>query len=379
MKIVVAPQAFKGTASAVEVANTICEAVQQRYPDSQVSNLPIADGGGGTVAALVSATGGSYVMSPTLDPLGRRIDAWWGVLGDDQTAVIETAAASGLSLLNESELDPLAATSVGTGLLMRAALEAGYQRILLGLGDSGTNDAGVGMARAMGVKALDKQGHILPPGGGSLSELDRFDVSDIYPGLFTSEIIALCDVNTLLYGEKGASAIFGPQKGATAEQVGFLDKALRRFSNVIESQLGLKVGGVLGGGAAGGLGAGLKAFCGAELQGGFAIISETLGLPSLLDGADFVLTGEGSLDSQTHSGKGVSGVSRLSKEKGVPFVVAIVGSNKLSAEDYESLGIDQVVSLSEFVFETDSLNSDTLKKVDLATKKALELFHGINK
>ncbi len=346
MKVVVAPQAFKGTASAAVVAAAMSRGVLQAMPHSQVVEIPIADGGSGTVDALVAATGGRYVTSPAGDPLGRPIAARWGALGDGETAVIEASAASGLSLLSVAERDPTITTTRGTGDLIRAALDAGYTRILIGLGDSATNDAGVGMAQAIGVRALDDMGRDLPNGGAALMRLHSLEIEDVHPLLASARITALCDVTNPLCGPGGASAVFGPQKGATARQVSLLDAALGRFSEVAAAQLGRNVRDIPGAGAAGGLGAGLVAFCGAALCPGFQVVSKAVRLAEALGGADLVLTGEGRIDAQTAGGKGVSGVAALSKECGDPLVAAIVGQNGLGETEAATLGIDAVFALA---------------------------------
>ena len=346
MKVVVAPQAFKGTASAAVVAAAMSRGVLQAMPNSQVVSIPIADGGSGTVDALVAATGGRYVTSPACDPLGRPIAARWGVLGDGETAVIEVSAASGLSLLSMAERDPMTTTTRGTGDLIRAALDAGYTRILIGLGDSATNDAGVGMAQALGVRALDDMGRDLPNGGAALMRLHSLELEDVHPRLASARITALCDVTNPLCGPGGASAVFGPQKGATARQVSLLDAALGHFSEVAAVQMGRNVRDVPGAGAAGGLGAGLVAFCGAALCPGFQVVSRAARLAEALGGADLVLTGEGRIDAQTAGGKGVSGVAALSKECGDPLVAAIVGQNGLGETEAATLGIDAVFALA---------------------------------
>ena len=346
MKVVVAPQAFKGTASAAVVAAAMSRGVLQAMPHSQVVEVPIADGGSGTVDAMVAATGGRYVTSPAGDPLGRPIAARWGALGDGETAVIEASAASGLSLLSVAERDPTITTTRGTGDLIRAALDAGYTRILIGLGDSATNDAGVGMAQALGVRALDDMGRDLPNGGAALMRLHSLELEDVHPLLASASITALCDVTNPLCGPGGASAVFGPQKGATARQVSLLDAALGRFSEVAAAQMGRNVRDIPGAGAAGGLGAGLVAFCGAALCPGFQVVSKAVRLAESLGGADLVLTGEGRIDAQTAGGKGVSGVAALSKECGDPLVAAIVGQNGLGETEAATLGIDAVFALA---------------------------------
>ncbi|MDE3267824.1 MAG: glycerate kinase [Chloroflexota bacterium] len=369
MKVVVAPQAFKGTASAADAAEAMRLGVVRAMPDACVTVVPIADGGGGTVDALVTATGGRWVTSPAADPLGRPIEARWGVLGDGETAVIETAAASGLALLAHSERDPTVTTTRGTGDLIRAALESGYRRILVGLGDSATNDAGVGMAQALGFRVLDERGRDLPPGGASLARLASIDCEGAHPALASASVIALCDVTNPLCGPEGAAAVFGPQKGADPAQVALLDSALRRFAQVVKERMSLDVLDMPGAGAAGGLGAGLVAFCGAALRPGFEVVSAAVRLADSLAGADLVLTGEGRLDAQTRAGKGVCGVAALAREHGSPCVAAIVG---LDAEGRAALGIDEVYELAPSQDEA----GDTLQRIESAAARAVASFVG---
>ena len=372
MKIVVAPQAFKGTASAADAAEAMRRGVLRVAPDTCVSVIPIADGGGGTVDALVTATGGSWVTSPAADPLGRPTQARWGVLGDGVTAVIETAAASGLALLEPSERDPLVTTTHGTGDLIRAALEIGYRRILVGLGDSATNDAGVGMAQALGFRALDESGCDMPLGGAALARLASIDCYAAHPALAGASVTALCDVTNPLCGPEGASAVFGPQKGATPEQIEALDAALGRFADVVRQQIGLDVLDMPGAGAAGGLGAGLVVFCGASLRPGFEVVSDAVGLADSLAGADLVLTGEGRLDAQTLAGKGVCGVAALAREHGRPQVAAIVGSDTLGADGAAAIGLESVFELEP------SRNgaADTLQRIEEAAARAVAALTG---
>ena len=345
MKIVIAPQSFKGTATASVVAGAMLDGVKKVMPSAEVISMPIADGGSGTVDTLVKATNGITIETPAVDPIGRPIIARWGVLGDGKTAVIETSAASGLSLLDISEYDPDITTTRGTGMLLRAAIDSGYSNILLGVGDSATNDGGVGLARALGIRPLDKFGKELPEGGAALSELESFDIGEFADSLTTPNITVLCDVTNPLCGINGASAVYGPQKGASHEQIELLDKSLLKLAQVVKNQLGEDILHVPGAGAGGGLGAGLIAFCGATLRPGFEIISEAVGLQGVLNGADMVLTGEGRIDSQTLLGKGLAGVASLSKSSSVNVVVAVVGANGLSDGEAISIGIDYVVPL----------------------------------
>ena len=341
-------------------------------PDSDVSVIPIADGGGGTVDALVTATGGRWITSPAVDPLGRPIHARWGVLGDGVTAVIETAAASGLALLADAERDPTVTTTRGTGNLISAALDSGHRRILVGLGDSATNDAGVGMAWALGFRALDEDGRDLPPGGNALAGLHSIDASGAHPALASASVIALCDVTNPLCGPDGASAVFGPQKGATPEQIEALDAALGRFAEVVSERFGLNVRNMPGAGAAGGLGAGLVVFCGASLRPGFEVVSEAVGLADSLVGADLGLTGEGRLDSQTLAGKGVRGVAAMAKANGRPEVAAIVGSDALGAGGAAAIGIEGVFELAP----SHNGAADTLHRIEAAAARAVAALTG---
>jgi len=327
MRIVVCPDSFKGSLSAVEAADAIVRGIRIGVADAgvEVVSIPLADGGEGTVEALVRATGGCIRRVRAHDPLGREIDSFYGVLGDGRTAVVETAAASGLTLLTEAEHNPLAADTFGTGELIRAAAESGVERLIIGLGGSATNDAGAGAMTALGARFLDANGRRLPPGGGALVNLDRIDVSglDFPEGRVRVEVA--CDVNNPLVGPTGASVVFGPQKGASGEMVDRLDAGLARWAEVVKRDLGKDVAGLPGAGAAGGLGAALAAFLDAELRSGIDIVLEAVGFDEHLKGADLVITGEGRIDEQTRFGKAVGGVLRHASAAGVP-VVAVAGS-----------------------------------------------------
>ena len=325
MKIVVAPQEFKGSLSAVEAARAMAEGLGRALPDATLELAPMADGGPGTVEAVVAAAKNSRRMTAAAhDALGRPLQAAWGII-DDGSAVIEMAAASGLTLLAEDERDPRIASTYGTGELIRAALDAGCPRIIIGIGGSSTNDGGAGMAQALGARLLDGAGQDLPPGGGALARLERIDLSGLDHRLGQCRVLAATDVFNRLCGPEGASLLYGPQKGATPEVAQELDAALRRYAQVIERDLGMSVLDLAGAGAAGGLGAGLAAFLGAELVLGSKLVAEAVGLKQKLDGADLALTGEGRLDAQTSFGKAPWEVARLAKDCGLP-VIAIVGS-----------------------------------------------------
>jgi glycerate kinase len=345
MKIVVAPQEFKGSLSAVQAAQAMAEGLRRALPDASLVLVPMADGGPGTVEAVVTAAeSGRRMTAAAHDALGRPLQAAWGII-DDDTAVIEMAAASGLILLTEDERDPRVASTYGTGELVRAALDAGCPRIIVGIGGSATNDGGAGMAQALGARLLDEGERDLPPGGAALARLDRIDLSGLDPRLGQCQVLAASDVFNPLCGPQGASLVYGPQKGATPEVAQELDDALRHYAQVIERDLGVRVLDLAGAGAAGGLGAGLVAFLGAELVLGAKLVAEAVGLRQKLEGADLALIGEGRLDVQTGFGKAPLEVARLAKGCGLP-VIAIAGS--LTEDCRPALGeaFDAVVAIT---------------------------------
>ncbi|MBE3598627.1 MAG: glycerate kinase [Limnochordaceae bacterium] len=345
-RVVVAPDSFKGSASAREVAEAIARGLSRAMPGLSVETVPMADGGEGTVEALVEATGGRYVTETVTGPLGEPVEARFGMLGDGQTAVIEMAAASGLPLVPASRRNPLVTTTYGTGQLMRAALDAGATRILIGIGGSATVDGGAGMAQALGARLLDAEGHPIDFGGGALDRLARIDLSSIDPRLRSTTILVACDVRNPLVGPEGAAAVFGPQKGATPAMVRTLDDNLRHLAAVIRRDLGVDVAHLAGAGAAGGLGAGLVAFCGAHLQPGVELVIQAVGLERRLQGADLAVTGEGSLDRQTPFGKTPAGVGRLARRLGIP-AIALVGAIGEGVDDavLDACGLDSVFSI----------------------------------
>jgi len=320
MRILVAPDSFKGSLSAMAVAEAMERGIRAVFPDAEVARLPIADGGEGTVEALVSATGGRRLEAVVTGPLGRPVTAAWGVLGDGLTAVIEMAAASGLTLVPREERDPLAATSFGTGQLLRAALDLGLRRIIIGLGGSATNDGGAGMAQALGARLLDRDGAPLGPGGARLAGLARIDLEGLDPRLAETELLVACDVDNPLCGERGASAVFGPQKGASPAMVAELDAALGRFAELAAAATGRDVARAPGAGAAGGMGAGLLFFTGARIRPGVEIVLEANDFAEKVRGADLVFTGEGRTDAQTAMGKAPVGVARAAAPFGVPVI-----------------------------------------------------------
>ena len=344
MKIVVAPDSFKESLTAMEVAQAIERGIKKVSFGLEVKTVPMADGGEGTVQALVDATSGSIIKSMVKDPLNRDIASFYGILGDGMTAVIEMAAASGLDLLQDTERNPEITTTYGTGQLMLHALEAGCKKLIIGIGGSATNDGGAGMAQALGASLLDSHGQQIKLGGGFLNELAQIDLTDLDLRVNDTEILVACDVTNPLTGPNGASIIYGPQKGADKEMVQKLDQNLGHLAQCIESDLEISVGHVPGAGAAGGLGAGLMAFLQAELSPGFDIISETVNLNKVVQGADLVITGEGRIDHQTQFGKTPFGVAQVAKKYNKP-VIAITGSIGQGVDELYAKGIDSVFSI----------------------------------
>jgi len=320
MRVIVAPQEYKGTLTCEEAAAAIAEGVRRAVPDAEIETVPLPDGGPGTIRAIASISGGERRTCRVQGPLGRPVEAEWASLPGG-TAVVEMAAASGLGLLADDERDARITTTHGVGELVREALASGARRLIIGLGGSATNDGGAGLATALGVRLLDASGDEIPPGGVALSGLERIDASGLDPRIVGASVIGASDVTNPLCGPEGASHVYGPQKGASPEAVRELDAALENYARVIERDLGVAVRDVAGAGAAGGLGAGIIAFLGAEIRPGVDVVAEVVGLRERLDGADLAITGEGRLDGQTRYGKTVAGVARLASEVGVPVIV----------------------------------------------------------
>ena len=325
MKIVIAPQAYKGSISALDAAVAMREGVLRMVPDAEAVLVPVADGGDGTLETLVDGSGGEVRTATVTGPLGETRTAEWGAMGDGVTAVVEMARTSGLALVPRERRDPLSTTTRGLGDAIRAALDDGFRRFIIGIGGSATNDAGAGMAQALGARLLDEDGGELPPGGAALANLSRIDLSGLDARAAEASFLVACDVSNPLTGPEGASAIYGPQKGATPEMVESLDAALSNFAEVARRDLGVDVEYLQGAGAAGGLGGGLVAFLNAELRAGVDIVLDTVGLDDHLAGADLALTGEGALDYQTVYDKGPIGVAKRAGRLGIP-TVAIAGT-----------------------------------------------------
>lgn len=345
MKIILAPDSFKGNLTALQVANALEEGIRRVLPDADCVKAPMADGGEGTVQSLVDATGGRFIQRRVTGPAGKPVSARYGLLADTKTAVIEMAEASGLPLVSGQDKNPLFTTTFGTGELMLDAARQGAREIILGIGGSATNDGGVGMAQALGVRFLDQQGELIktPGTGGMLDRIDRIDSAGLDPLINNIRVIVACDVNNPLCGKDGAAHVFGRQKGATPAMIKILDANLDHLGRVIKRDLNRDVAELKGAGAAGGLGAGLVAFVGAKMQSGIDIVLAATRIEAHLKDADLVITGEGRVDFQTIAGKTPVGVARAARRHQVP-VVAVGGSIADDANGVFAHGIDGLES-----------------------------------
>lgn len=344
MKIVIAPDSFKGSLTALQVAEAVEVGLRRVFPDAAIEKVPMADGGEGTVQSLVDATGGEILTARVLDPLGNPIDARYGVLGDGITAVIEMAAASGLTLVPHDKRDPRITTTYGTGELIQSALAHGCRKLIIGIGGSATNDGGAGMAQALGAKLLTASDEQIERGGGALAALNSIDISELDLRISETETVVACDVNNPLTGKEGASHVYGPQKGATPEMIDVLDANLGHFDRILQRDLGKSVNTVPGAGAAGGLGAGLMAFLNASLKSGIEIVTEATQLSKQVVGADLVITGEGQINFQTVFGKTPVGVAKVAKTQNIP-VIAIAGSIAEGSDSVYDAGIDAMIDI----------------------------------
>ena len=343
-KILLVPDSFKGTLSSRQVCQVMAGQLRRFFPQAQVKSIPVADGGEGSVEAFLAAAGGERRTRTVTGPFGEPVEAFYGILGDGRTAVIEMAACAGLPLA-EGRLNPERATTYGVGELLLAAKEAGCTKAILGLGGSCTNDGGAGAAVALGAKFTRADGTAFVPTGGTLGEIAALDVSPVAQALQGMELTAMCDIDNPLYGEAGAAAVFAPQKGADAAMVARLDAGLRHLGQVAARCLGRDFSHLPGAGAAGGLGFGMAAFCGAQLRMGIDAVLDAVGFDSLLPGTDVVFTGEGKIDSQSARGKVVSGVAARCRKAGVP-VVAVVGQIGQGFEEMYQQGLTAVFSIN---------------------------------
>ncbi|WP_061014222.1 glycerate kinase [Photobacterium leiognathi] len=344
MKIIIAPDSYKESLTAMEVATAIENGFRQVIPNAEYIKLPMADGGEGTVQSLVDASNGTIIEHSVTGPLGEQVNGFFGLMGDGKTAIIEMAAASGLHLVSPELRNPMLTTSFGTGELILAALDKGVEHIIVGIGGSATNDGGIGMAQALGVRFLDENNKQISYSGGALDRLHRIDISNIDPRLVSVKLEVACDVDNPVCGEKGASQVFGPQKGATPEMVTQLDNNLAHYAEIIKRDLGKDVKDMAGAGAAGGMGAALLGLFNAQLRPGIEIVMDAVNLADALKDADLVITGEGRIDSQTIHGKTPIGVARTAKRFNKP-VIGIAGSLSYDCNVVHEHGIDAVFSV----------------------------------
>lgn len=353
MKVLIAMDSFKGSLSSIESSTAIAAGIKEVYPHADIEVLPLADGGEGTVEALVNATAGTLVTIPVTGPLNETVKATYGILGDGKTAVIEVAEACGLPLVPYGERNPLKATSYGVGEIISDAIEKGSREFVIGLGGSATNDAGIGMLQALGFCFYDMNGEKVGIDGQSLTDIWSIDLKQVNPMLKECRFRVACDVKNPLYGPEGAAHIFGPQKGATPEMVEQLDKGLKHIAEIVLDTLKTDLNQIEGAGAAGGLGAAFSSFLHADLQSGIELVMEIIEMEKSMQGADFVITGEGKLDGQTSMGKAPLGVAELAQKHDIP-VIALAGGiteetavlNKLGITSYFSI-LNQPMTLEE--------------------------------
>lgn len=367
MKIVIAPDSYKESLTALEVAEAIEQGFRKVLPDASYHKVPMADGGEGTVQSLVDATNGAIVKVDVTGPTGKAVQGFFGVTGDKTTAIIEVAAAVGLHLVSDKERDPYVATSYGVGELIRSALDLGIQRIILGLGGSATNDGGAGMLQALGAKLQDASQQELGFGGGNLSKLASLDFSALDQRLSEVKIDVACDVDNLLCGESGATFVFGRQKGASPDLLLPLDEALSHYGNKLEKHFNKPIKNVPGVGAAGGIAAALYGVLGANLRSGIEIVIDASGLAKTLEDADLVITGEGRIDSQTIYGKTPIGVAKLAKIFSLP-VIGIAGSISHDCEVVNEHGIDMLFSVVNGACSLSEAFKDAAKNVELTSR-----------
>ena len=358
MKIVIAPDSFKESLSAEAVAQAIAKGFQTVFSGAELVLLPVADGGEGTTDSLVAATKGQRFTQQATGPLGESVEAFWGLLGDGKTAVVETAAASGLDLIDSSQRDPLKATTRGTGELILAAIDKGAKHIIVGLGGSATNDGGAGMLQALGLGLLDAEGQQIPSGGAGLAKLDHIDLTSLDSRFADIRFDVACDVDNPLIGDNGASAIFGPQKGATPEMVKELDANLKHFAAITQQATGKDIISIPGAGAAGGLGGAFLGFLNATLKSGIDIVLDAVDYETHLEGASLVITGEGRIDSQTIRGKTPIGVSKRAKAFGNIPVIALAGSVSEDSDVVHEHGIDALFSVVPGVVSLENALAD---------------------
>jgi len=372
MKVVAAPNPFKGSLGSPAAARAIARGVRRAWPEAEVAEVPVADGGEGTVEALVAAAGGELVQLTVEGPLGDPVEAEFGLIDGGRTAVVELASSSGLPLVPNSRRDPRVTSTYGFGQVLEAARSRGVSQVIAGIGGSATNDGAAGMAQALGFRLLDAEGRDLPRGAAALARLDRIEASGLDPAWRKIRVEVAVDVTNPLTGPEGATAVYGPQKGATPDMVAELDAALGRFAEVVERDLGREVANLPGAGAAGGAGAGLVAFLDARLVRGAPLVVEAAGFDRALAGASVVMGGEGRVDSQTAYGKGPAEVAARSARAGVP-VVLLAGALGEGWETVLGAGVTAVLPLAERPATLEEMERDAEGLVERAAERACRL------
>ena len=368
MKIVIAPDSFKGSLTAAEAAEAIETGFRAVYPDAEYVKVPMADGGEGTVQSLVDATSGTIITQLVSGPMGDMVAGFFGILGDRQTAVIEMAAASGIHWVRPKERDVFLASSFGTGQLINAALDRGCDKLIVGLGGSATNDGGIGMMKALGAQFFAQDGVQLAADVRALLQLASIDLQYLDPRLDKTEIVVACDVDNPLCGENGAARVFGPQKGATEEDIAVLDQALTRYGDILSANAGRDIASEPGAGAAGGMGAAFIGLIDAVLKPGVDIVIEIVDLANSLVDANLVITGEGRVDNQTIHGKTPTGVAKVAKSCNLP-VICITGSVEDGADFTHQLGIDEIYSVTEGDYDLTEVLIEAEHKLTQAAQK----------
>lgn len=376
MRVVLAPDSYKGSASALDVCSAMAEGIRDVCPEAEIVMAPMADGGEGTVENLISAYDGRFEEVKVTGPAGRPVKARYGIM-QDGLCIIEMAETSGLVLLNEDEMNPLLTTTYGLGELIIDALCKGCKTFVMGIGGSGTNDGGCGMAAALGYKFLDADGSEIPLGGGALDRLDSINTDNVDKRLYDASFLIACDVTNPLCGPNGASFVFGPQKGADDEVVRILDKNLKHLSEIIKRDLGVDVCDYPGAGAAGGLGAGSMAFLGGSLKEGVKIIADLLDLEQKIKGADLVFTGEGRCDHQTLGGKAPFGVASVAFANEVPSVI-IAGSVGEGVEPFYDMGVREIIGIKNEDMTLEYAKAHARKLIRAAARDVMARITGID-
>lgn len=378
MKIIVAPDSFKGSLSAVEAAKAIDKGIKNAFPEAETAIIPVADGGEGTLETLVAATEGEIRKVVVTDPLGNNVEAGYGVLGDEKTCVIEMAAASGLTLLSEEELSPLEATTYGTGQLIKQALDDGFTSFVVGLGGSATNDGGAGMLQALGLKILDADGNEIGYGGACLDKIASIDADGFDSRIKDCQFLIASDVENPLIGPNGASPIFGPQKGATPAIIEQLDKNLTHWADQVARLTGIQLHNMPGAGAAGGIGGAFQAFFPCKVERGIDVVLEYSNMKQFLTGSDLVITGEGRVDGQTASGKTPLGVAQTAKMQGVPTII-LAGSVSEDAAVLHDFGVVSIHSIINKPMTLEESIRNASKLLELSAEQiARSYFHSVN-